>query len=157
MSPPGRDGSPPAPPRPRRRKLEDMRGRSRTWLGAAVLLSAAAVGAIFANFALFDAAAGDEPVGKLSPRIALTETVETRGETEPPSATGPGETESTEAQLPTTTAPPATTTGDDRGDDDEPSGGGDEGGGDDGSDDDRSGRGGGGEDDHGGGEDDRDD
>jgi hypothetical protein len=49
-----------------------MTRHSRRWLGAVALLLAVAAGAILANFALLDAAAGDEPVGKLSPLTALT-------------------------------------------------------------------------------------
>jgi hypothetical protein len=55
------------------------------------LVAAGAVAAIFANFALLGVARGDEPVGKLSPRVFLAPAapaVDTAGATAP-AATAP--------------------------------------------------------------------
>ena len=106
-----------------------MTRRSRRWLAAVTLLAAVATGAILANFALLDAAAGEEPVGKLSPLLPLAGTQEPTGES--PASSVPPEPATAEPPI----APSVPASPDDDADDDSHSGHG--GSGSEGSEDDR--------------------
>jgi hypothetical protein len=91
------------------RTLKKMTRRSRRWLAAVALVAAVATGAILANFALLDAAAGDEPAGKLSPLIIFTgPEASVTGEAPSPSTptrTAPAETAQPPSQTPVSTMP----------------------------------------------------